>query len=239
MAQRARTLRKKKALLDGSSAFGDGSQETAGALPRRSKCADARPKLGSKGVPACLHLRLRPPCACPRPRGTPGGVATAPNMLAMSASSSRAQDRQRSFKKGIDSDAIRRQREDTTIQIRKTLRGDRLNQRRRMSLVVRLLSPSFLSSSWSRRAACACSRLTACAMAGRGVRDEGRQYGRHRAAGARDPVAERRKRKRPSLCCRRQSFAGLTGFQTDKQALTRRGRYLWDTRSPICPRSPL
>lgn len=60
-------------------------------------------------------------------------------MLAMSASS-RVQDRQRSFKKGIDSDVIRRRREDTTIQIRKTLREDRLNQRRRMSLVVRLIS---------------------------------------------------------------------------------------------------
>ncbi|DAZ97527.1 TPA: hypothetical protein N0F65_003013 [Lagenidium giganteum] len=46
--------------------------------------------------------------------------------------SSRANDRQRSFKKGIDTDATRRRREDTAIQIRKSIKDDRLNQRRRM-----------------------------------------------------------------------------------------------------------
>jgi hypothetical protein len=91
-----------------------------------------------------------------RRQGSPGGSATAPDMLAMSASSSRAQDRQRSFKKGIDSDVIRRRREDTTIQIRKTLREDRLNQRRRMSLVVRPLSPSWLVQSRTLTAGCVC-----------------------------------------------------------------------------------
>lgn len=45
---------------------------------------------------------------------------------------SRAQERQRSYKKGIDADETRRRREDTTIQIRKNVREDRLNQRRRM-----------------------------------------------------------------------------------------------------------
>jgi importin subunit alpha-1 len=41
-------------------------------------------------------------------------------------------ERQKSFKKGIDSDESRRRREDTAIQIRKTIKEDRLNQRRRM-----------------------------------------------------------------------------------------------------------
>ncbi|POM76876.1 Importin alpha-2 subunit [Phytophthora palmivora] len=40
-------------------------------------------------------------------------------------------DRMRSFKRGIDTDEIRRRREDTTIQIRKNRRGERVNQRRR------------------------------------------------------------------------------------------------------------
>lgn len=41
-------------------------------------------------------------------------------------------ERQKQFKKGIDSDESRRRREDTTIQIRKTKKEERLNQRRRM-----------------------------------------------------------------------------------------------------------
>ncbi|TMW57277.1 hypothetical protein Poli38472_003202 [Pythium oligandrum] len=47
-------------------------------------------------------------------------------------SSTRVPDRQRSYKKGIDADATRRRREGTAIQIRKTIKEDRLNQRRRM-----------------------------------------------------------------------------------------------------------
>ena len=45
---------------------------------------------------------------------------------------STAADRQKQFKKGIDSEESRRRREDTTIQIRKTKKEERLNQRRRM-----------------------------------------------------------------------------------------------------------
>lgn len=41
-------------------------------------------------------------------------------------------ERQKQFKKGIDADESRRRREDTTIQIRKTKKEERLNQRRRM-----------------------------------------------------------------------------------------------------------
>ncbi|KAG7393377.1 Importin alpha subunit (Karyopherin alpha subunit) (Serine-rich RNA polymerase I suppressor protein) [Phytophthora pseudosyringae] len=48
------------------------------------------------------------------------------------SSAARVADRMRSFKKGIDADETRRRREDTTIQIRKTRREERLNQRRRM-----------------------------------------------------------------------------------------------------------
>lgn len=44
----------------------------------------------------------------------------------------RISERQRSFKKGIDADLTRRRREDTTVQIRKTIKEDRLNQRRRI-----------------------------------------------------------------------------------------------------------
>jgi importin subunit alpha-1 len=47
-------------------------------------------------------------------------------------------DRMRSFKKGIDIDETRRRREDTTVQIRKSRREERLNQRRRILPVVRL-----------------------------------------------------------------------------------------------------
>lgn len=45
---------------------------------------------------------------------------------------SRLTERQRSFKKGIDSEALRRRRDDTTLSIRKSIRDDRLSQRRRM-----------------------------------------------------------------------------------------------------------
>uniref|UniRef100_M4BD43 Importin subunit alpha n=1 Tax=Hyaloperonospora arabidopsidis (strain Emoy2) TaxID=559515 RepID=M4BD43_HYAAE len=45
-------------------------------------------------------------------------------------------ERMRSFKKGIDVDESRRRREDTTIQIRKNRREERLNQRRRMVATV-------------------------------------------------------------------------------------------------------
>ena len=44
-------------------------------------------------------------------------------------------DRQKQYKKGIDADESRRRREDTTIQIRKTKKEERLNQRRRMAPV--------------------------------------------------------------------------------------------------------
>lgn len=44
----------------------------------------------------------------------------------------RISERQRSFKKGIDADLTRRRREGTTVQIRKTIKEDRLNQRRRI-----------------------------------------------------------------------------------------------------------
>ncbi|KAF4323608.1 hypothetical protein BBO99_00001971 [Phytophthora kernoviae] len=49
-----------------------------------------------------------------------------------SSSAARVADRMRSFKKGIDADETRRRREDTTVQIRKSRREERLNQRRRM-----------------------------------------------------------------------------------------------------------
>ncbi|CAI5727810.1 hypothetical protein KXD40_005692 [Peronospora effusa] len=49
-----------------------------------------------------------------------------------SFSALRVADRMRNFKKGIDVDETRRRREDTTIQIRKNRREERLNQRRRM-----------------------------------------------------------------------------------------------------------
>ncbi|KAJ0405074.1 hypothetical protein ATCC90586_008674 [Pythium insidiosum] len=50
----------------------------------------------------------------------------------MSTTALRIQDRQRSFKKGIDGDVTRRRREDIATQIRKSIKEDRLNQRRRM-----------------------------------------------------------------------------------------------------------
>lgn len=46
--------------------------------------------------------------------------------------SMRMNERQRSYKKGIDGDSIRRRRDETTTQIRKSIKEDRLNQRRRM-----------------------------------------------------------------------------------------------------------
>ncbi|OWY97700.1 Importin alpha-2 subunit, partial [Phytophthora megakarya] len=52
--------------------------------------------------------------------------------MATSVSAARVADRMRSFKKGIDAAETRRRREDTTIQIRKNRREERLNQRRRM-----------------------------------------------------------------------------------------------------------
>ncbi|KAE8896580.1 Importin subunit alpha-1b [Phytophthora fragariae] len=50
----------------------------------------------------------------------------------VSSSAARVAERMRSFKKGIDADETRRRREDTTVQIRKSRREERLNQRRRM-----------------------------------------------------------------------------------------------------------
>ncbi|EEY61401.1 importin alpha-2 subunit [Phytophthora infestans T30-4] len=50
----------------------------------------------------------------------------------ISSSAARVADRMRSFKKGIDAGETRRRREDTTIQIRRDRREERLNQRRRM-----------------------------------------------------------------------------------------------------------
>ncbi|CAK4742800.1 unnamed protein product [Aphanomyces euteiches] len=44
-----------------------------------------------------------------------------------------SQERQRNFKKGIDVDEIRRRREDTTVQIRKSKRDEQLAQKRRMA----------------------------------------------------------------------------------------------------------
>lgn len=46
--------------------------------------------------------------------------------------SSNAGERKNQFKKGIDADEVRRRREDTTIQIRKNKKEERLNQRRKM-----------------------------------------------------------------------------------------------------------
>nr|CCA14786.1 importin alpha 1 subunitlike protein putative [Albugo laibachii Nc14] len=44
----------------------------------------------------------------------------------------RATDRKNLFKKGIDAEELRRRRSETTVQIRKTIKEDRINQRRRM-----------------------------------------------------------------------------------------------------------
>lgn len=54
------------------------------------------------------------------------------------SAAARISERQRSFKKGIDADMTRRRREGTTVQIRKTIKEDRLNQRRRMNSTVRM-----------------------------------------------------------------------------------------------------
>ncbi|RLN91498.1 hypothetical protein BBJ28_00018558 [Nothophytophthora sp. Chile5] len=48
----------------------------------------------------------------------------------------RLAERMRSFKKGIDTDVTRRRRGETTIQIRKNMREERLNQRRRIMSTV-------------------------------------------------------------------------------------------------------
>ncbi|GLE05980.1 hypothetical protein PINS_up015191 [Pythium insidiosum] len=50
----------------------------------------------------------------------------------MSFPGGRAPERKNYFKKTIDADEIRRRRSETTVQIRKTVKEDRLNQRRRM-----------------------------------------------------------------------------------------------------------
>ncbi|GLE04237.1 hypothetical protein PINS_up013148 [Pythium insidiosum] len=55
----------------------------------------------------------------------------------MSTTAPRFHGRQRSFKKGIDGDVTRRRREDIATQIRKSIKEDRLNQRRRMGPVER------------------------------------------------------------------------------------------------------
>ncbi|RLN93753.1 hypothetical protein BBJ28_00018609 [Nothophytophthora sp. Chile5] len=55
--------------------------------------------------------------------------------MAMNATE-RLAERMRSFKKGIDTDVTRRRRGETTIQIRKNMREERLNQRRRMMSTV-------------------------------------------------------------------------------------------------------
>lgn len=49
-----------------------------------------------------------------------------------SISTSKAPERKSNFKKTIDADEIRRRRSETTVQIRKTIKEDRMNQRRRM-----------------------------------------------------------------------------------------------------------
>jgi hypothetical protein len=65
----------------------------------------------------------KPKSSALKERGLPDGALTM---------ATRTQERQRSYKKGIDVDVTRRRREDTTTQIRKSIREDRLNQRRRM-----------------------------------------------------------------------------------------------------------
>ncbi|KAI9905401.1 hypothetical protein PsorP6_013823 [Peronosclerospora sorghi] len=54
----------------------------------------------------------------------------------ISSSRTRTVERMRNFKKGIDADETRRRREDTTIQIRKNQREERLNRRRRLHSTV-------------------------------------------------------------------------------------------------------
>ncbi|TYZ62019.1 hypothetical protein PybrP1_011520 [[Pythium] brassicae (nom. inval.)] len=53
-----------------------------------------------------------------------------------SFSASKAPERKSNFKKTIDADEIRRRRSETTVQIRKNIKEDRLNQRRRMGAEV-------------------------------------------------------------------------------------------------------
>ncbi len=50
----------------------------------------------------------------------------------MSFAAGKPTDRKNFFKKGIDTDEVRRRRSETTVQIRKTIKEDRMNQRRRM-----------------------------------------------------------------------------------------------------------
>jgi hypothetical protein len=50
----------------------------------------------------------------------------------MSFATGKLGDRKNNFKKGIDADEVRRRRSETTVQIRKTIKEDRMNQRRRM-----------------------------------------------------------------------------------------------------------
>ncbi|KAI9905456.1 hypothetical protein PsorP6_013641 [Peronosclerospora sorghi] len=52
----------------------------------------------------------------------------------MSLPVGKVQERKNLFKKGIDADESRRSRMETTVQIRKTIKEDRINQRRRMTL---------------------------------------------------------------------------------------------------------
>lgn len=118
------------------------------------------------------------------PTVTPSGRLRAPSdqidltdrlascTTAMSAA--RTTDRQKSFKKGIDADFTRRRREDTTIQIRKTIKEDRLNQRRRMIVLVRTWKMAW---SWSSRGYEEIVVVTTVerALAGRG-RDNGRAW---------------------------------------------------------------
>lgn len=59
--------------------------------------------------------------------------------LTMSFPTGKAPERKNYFKKTIDADEVRRRRSETTVQIRKTVKEDRLNQRRRMVRTTRTL----------------------------------------------------------------------------------------------------
>lgn len=61
-----------------------------------------------------------------------GFPAAAANANAVSTGFQKS-DRQKQYKKGIDADESRRRREDTTIQIRKSKKEERINQRRKMA----------------------------------------------------------------------------------------------------------
>lgn len=50
----------------------------------------------------------------------------------MSFAGGKVPERKSNFKKTLDADEIRRRRSETTVQIRKTIKEDRINQRRRM-----------------------------------------------------------------------------------------------------------